>query len=181
MFERFTRDARQAVIHAQEEARELHHGHIGTEHLLLGLLDQRETQACQLLSQVGLTREQAFEAIVRYVGTDELDADALETLGIDLDAVREKVEAAFGSGALDKPSRWGGRRAPSGHIPFTPRAKKVMELSLREAVSLKHNYIGDGHILLGLLREGEGLAVKVIRDQGIDAEAVRRDIKAALT
>lgn len=181
MFERFTRDARQAVVLAQEEARQLHHRYIGTEHLLLGLLGQRETPSSQVLSQHGINREQAFEAVVRYVGTDDLDADALATVGIDLSAVRERVEATFGKGALDKPAQSPrGRSRVPGHIPFTPRAKKVLELSLREALNLKHNYIGDGHILLGLLREGEGVAMKVIHDRGVDTDAVHTNITTAL-
>jgi ATP-dependent Clp protease ATP-binding subunit ClpA len=180
MFERFTREARQTVVLAQQEARELGHDHIGTEHLLLGLVGQGGTAVGRVLGGHGLTRQSVVEAVAAIAGGDELDADALTSLGIDLDAVRDKVEEAFGRGALDKRSP--GRRQPkaAGHIPFTPRAKKVLELSLREAIALKHNYIADGHIVLGLLREGEGLAMKVIHDRGIDTDAVRREITATL-
>jgi ATP-dependent Clp protease ATP-binding subunit ClpA len=110
---------------------------------------------------------------------DGLDAAALGTVGIDLDAVRDRVEATFGPGALDAPGAGRGRE-PKGHLPFSPRAKKVLELSLREAVALKSKNIADGHIALGLLREGEGLAMKVIHERGIDAAALRQEIRTAL-
>jgi ATP-dependent Clp protease ATP-binding subunit ClpA len=180
MFERFTDDARQTVVHAQEEARKLHHGWIGTEHLLLGLLDLRGSATAAVLTAHGLTRESVSAAVVAYVGSEDLDAAALTTLGIDLAAVRSSAEAAFGPGALRPIGSGRARRAQSGHIPFTGRAKKVLELSLREALAQKSKSIADGHIALGLLREGEGLAMKVISDRGIDADALRREITAAL-
>jgi len=123
MFERFTERARRVVVFAQEEATELNHSYIGTEHLLLGLMRDSSGIAAQ----------------------------ALQQLDIGQDAVRERVIEIIGR----------GQRAPSGHIPFTPRAKKVLELSLREALQLNHNYIGTEHILLGLVREGEGVAAQV--------------------
>ena len=181
MFERFTQDARRTVTQAQEEARGMHCRHIGTEHLLLGLLAQDGTPAQRVLAEHGLTHEAAAAAVAGYLGPDDLDAGALSTLGIDLDAVRESVEAAFGKGALDQPARRRCRDgASSGHIPFTPRAKKVLELALRESLALEHRYIGSGHILLGLLREGDGLAMKVLHDRGIDPAELRRELTAAL-
>ena len=177
MFERFTTEARQTVVLAKQDARELHAGHIGTEHLLLGIVGQGGTPVADVLERHGLTRAAMIQAIARFSGDAALDADALGAVGIDLDAVRERVEATFGPGALDAPGRG---RAPTGHIPFTPRAKKVLELSLREALALKSKSIADGHIALGLLREGEGLAMKVIHDRGIDAADLRRDLTAAL-
>jgi hypothetical protein len=138
MFERFTDRARRVVVLAQEEARLLNHNHIGTEHILLGLIHEGEG--------------------VAYV--------ALTELGISLDAVRAQVEAEIGQGS----------EAPSGHIPFTPRAKKVLELSLREALGLSHNYIGTEHILLGLIREGEGVAARVLVGLGADLDRVRRQV-----
>jgi ATP-dependent Clp protease ATP-binding subunit ClpA len=176
MFERFTLDARLVVVEAQEEATRLHHGRIGTEHLLLALL-RRSTPTAAVLARHGLTREGVASSVVGYVGSGDLDAAALTTLGIDLDAVRSSVEAAFGPGALDAA---GARSGPAGHLPFTPRAKKVLELSLREAIVLKQKAIGDGHIALGLIREGDGLAMKVLADLGVDAEALRRDLRTAL-
>jgi ATP-dependent Clp protease ATP-binding subunit ClpA len=176
MFERFTNDARQTVVRAQEEARRLHHGHIGTEHLLLGLV-ALDTPSGAVLGRHGLTHDSVVEAVAGYVG-DDLDAEALTTLGIDLNAVRSTVEATFGPGALHAAGPRPGAR--SGHLPFTPRAKKVFELSLREAIALKSRSIADGHIALGLLREGEGLAMKVLADRGIDVADLRRDLTAAL-
>ena len=93
-------------------------------------------------------------------------ARALESLGISLEVVRQQVEEIIGR----------GQQAPSGHIPFTPRAKKVLELSLREALQLSHNYIGTEHILLGLIREGEGVAAKVLLRLGADLNRVREQV-----
>lgn len=177
MFERFTRDARQTVVQAQAEATALHHPRIGTEHLLLGLVGREGTPTSAVLARHGLTRETVLESVAALVG--DLDAEALTSLGIDLDAVRERVEATFGPGALDDPARRSGS-TPAGRIPFDSRAKKVLELSLREALALKHRHIADGHIALGLLREGEGLAMKVLHDRGIDTVELRRDITTAL-
>jgi ATP-dependent Clp protease ATP-binding subunit ClpA len=177
MFERFTNEARQAVAGAQSEARRLHHSHIGTEHLLLALLTQ-DTASTAVLFRYGLTHDGVLNAIRDHRGGEDLDADALTTLGIDLDVVRDRVEATFGPGALDAVGRRG--EVPSGHIPFSPRAKKVLELSLREAMAMKSKSIRDGHIALGLLREGEGLAMKVLADRGIDVTELRRDLTAAL-
>ena len=177
MFERFTSEARQTVTGAQHEARRLHHAHIGTEHLLLALLAQ-DTPSAAVLSRYGLTHATALETVLGYRGDDGLDADALDSLGIDLAAVRERVEATFGPGALDA---GGAQRSDSrGHIPFTPRAKKVVELALRESLALKHRHIADGHILLGLLRDGEGLAMKVLADRGVDPVELRRELTATL-
>jgi len=177
MFERFTDEAREVVVRAQDEARRLHHHHIGTEHLLLGLLEQAGSPTQAVLVRHGLTRESTVEAIRVFTGGDALDAEALGTVGIDLDAVRTSVEATFGPGALDAA---GPGRPPKGHIPFTGRAKKVLELSLREAIALKSGSIGAGHLALGLLREGEGLAVKVIHDRGIDLDTVRQELRSVL-
>jgi ATP-dependent Clp protease ATP-binding subunit ClpC len=93
-------------------------------------------------------------------------AKALESLGINLDAVRDQVQEIIGQ----------GQQAPSGHIPFTPRAKKVLELSLREALQLGHSYIGTEHLLLGLIREGEGVAAQVLTRLGADTNRVRQQV-----
>ena len=138
MFERFTDRARRAVELAQEEARRLNHNYIGTEQILLGLIQEGEGVA----------------------------AKALESLGISLEAVRQQVEKIIGR----------GQQAPSGHIPFTPRAKKVLELSLREAKALGHNYIGTEHILLGLIREGSGVAAQVLVKLGADLNRARQQV-----
>ena len=142
MFERFTTRARQAIVAAQEEARRLGHAYIGTEHVLLGVLVDRESLGCRALNQLGVTLESARTGVVGLIGTSD--------------------------------------EAPSGHIPFTPRAKKVLELSLREAVGLGHNYIGTEHVVLGLVREGEGVAAQVLQAQGVSGEQLRAAILAEL-
>jgi ATP-dependent Clp protease ATP-binding subunit ClpA len=174
MFERFTDEARLVVRHAQEEARRLQHPLIGTEHLLLALAAGGEGPGTRALRDRGLDAPDLRRRVVGVVGSsDDLDPDALATLGIDLDEVRRVTEASFGPGALDARGR---KPMPSGHIPFGKRAKKVLELSLREALRLGHNHIGSGHILLGLIREGEGVAAKVLVGAGIDLTDLRDDV-----
>src|SRR6266498_255670 len=177
MFERFTDRARECVVQAQVEAGELRHGYIGTEHLLLGILREGTGVGARVLNHLGIDVGKARAEVVALIGqgpleTDENDAEALRAIGIDVEEVRRRIEETFGPGALDRRvrPRWRrlgrGRCAPiSGHIPFTPRAKKALELSLREAVALGHNYIGTEHILLGLLREGEGIAATLIEER----------------
>jgi ATP-dependent Clp protease ATP-binding subunit ClpC len=126
---------------------------------------------------VVLAQEEARMLNHNYIGTEHIllglihegegvAAKALESLGISLEAVRSQVEEIIGQ----------GQQAPSGHIPFTPRAKKVLELSLREALQLGHNYIGTEHILLGLIREGEGVAAQVLVKLGADLNKVRQQV-----
>jgi ATP-dependent Clp protease ATP-binding subunit ClpA len=178
MFERFTSQARNAVVAAQEEGRRLGHDCIGTEHVLLGLL-RGEGIAARVLADLGVTTSAVEHEVLSYVRPGPFgaaDAEALGTIGIDLDEVRRRLEASFGPGALRwRPGRRGRRRGPlpGGHIPFSPRAKKVLELSLREAIRLKHNHIGPEHILLGIVREGEGLAALVLTRLGVDLGTVR--------
>jgi ATP-dependent Clp protease ATP-binding subunit ClpA len=174
MFERFTREARATVVGAQEEARRLASPRLGTEHLLLGLLDQ-DTPTGALLGRHGLTRDELSAALARSSGG--IDADALSALGIDLDAVRSTVEAAFGPGALDGP---GSGDAGRGHVPLTPRARKVLELSLREALAMKSRSISDGHIALGIIRDGGGVAMRLLADRGVDPAELREEIRLAL-
>jgi ATP-dependent Clp protease ATP-binding subunit ClpA len=175
MFERFTDEARMVVRQAQEEARRLRHPLIGTEHLLLGLAEVDGGPGRQALRDRGLEAADLRRRIVRIVRPPEGDLapEALATLGIDLDEVRRVTEASFGPGALDA-----RRHKPmaSGHIPFSKRAKKVLELSLRESLRLGHNHIGDGHILLGLIREGEGVAARALVDAGVDLTDLRDDV-----
>ena len=187
MFERFTDRARQVAIDAQVSARRLGHGYVGTEHILLGLL-QGDGIAARVLGGLGVTAAAVEREVLAEVGRGPLgagDAEALGAIGIDLEEVRRRVEASFGPGALQwRPGRGCGRdrRLPlfGGHIPFTPRAKKVLELSLREALALKHRYIGTEHILLGLMREGEGLAMLVLIRLGAGPEAIRARVLDAL-
>jgi hypothetical protein len=138
MFERFTDRARRVLVLAQEEARLLNHNFMGTEHILLGLIHEGNGVA----------------------------AKALESLGIGLEGVREKVEETIGP--TGSPT--------TGSPPFTPRAKHVLELSLREALQLGHNYIGTEHLLLGLVREGEGVAARVLVSLGVDLSTVRQQV-----
>jgi ATP-dependent Clp protease ATP-binding subunit ClpA len=186
MFERFTDRARQVAVGAQTEARRLGHGWVGTEHLLLGLL-QGDGIAARVLGGLGVTAAAVEREVLAEVGRGPLgagDAEALGAIGIDLDEVRRRVEASFGPGALHwRPGRRHQPRRPpmlGGHIPFSPRAKKVLELSLREALALKHNYIGTEHILLGLVREGEGLAMLVLTRLGAGPDAIRARVLDAL-
>ena len=136
MFERFTNRARHVVVLAQEEARQLQHNYIGTEHILLGLLGEPEG----------------------------VGARALEGFGMSLEGTREEVRAIVGTGT---------GKALSGHIPFTPRAKKTLEYALREALQLHHNYIGTEHILLGVIREGDGVGAQVLKQHSADLAPVR--------
>jgi ATP-dependent Clp protease ATP-binding subunit ClpA len=170
MFERFSEDARAAVAAAQAEAIALHHSWIGTEHLLLGVLATGGDGA-RLLAPFGVDAAGVRADIERIIGRGEegLDSDALATLGIDLDAVRERVERAFGPGALS------GRRGcgTSGHVPFTPLAKKALELTLREGIALGARDLRAEHIVLGLLREGDGVAARILAERAVTFEAVR--------
>jgi ATP-dependent Clp protease ATP-binding subunit ClpA len=185
MFERFTDRARNVVVDAQASARRLGHGHVGTEHILLGLL-QGDGIAGRVLGSLGITAAAVEREVLAEIGRGPLgpgDAEALGAIGIDLDEVRRRVEASFGPGALQRhldPRCRRGRPWPGGHIPFNPRAKKVLELSLREALALKHNYIGTEHILLGLVREGEGLAMLVLTRLGAGPQAIRARVLDAL-
>ncbi|MFN2478882.1 MAG: ATP-dependent Clp protease ATP-binding subunit [Pseudonocardiaceae bacterium] len=131
---------------------------------------------------VVLAQEEARMLNHNYIGTEHIllglihegegvAAKALESLGIALEGVRQQVEEIIGQ----------GQQAPSGHIPFTPRAKKVLELSLREALQLGHNYIGTEHILLGLIREGEGVAAQVLVKLGADLNRVRQQVLQLLS
>ena len=138
VFERFTERARVVVVLAQEEARQLKHNYIGTEHLLLALLREEEGVAAQALASLGVTVVDARRQVVRVVGNGE-------------------------------------ENSPDA-IPFTPRAKKVLELALREALSLSHNYIGTEHILLGLVRENEGVAARILLDFDAGSERVRDEV-----
>ena len=184
MFERFTPGARAVVEYAQSEARTLRHGYIGTEHLLLGLLDQGHGIAAQTLAAAGLTAEMVRQEIGRLGGDAILsgpDVDALRAIGIDMEHVRARVEESFGPGALERACFARYRQSITrGHIPFAPRSKKVLELSLREALRLRHNYIGTEHILLALIREGQGLAARVLTASGVHADDLRRSVLAAL-
>jgi ATP-dependent Clp protease ATP-binding subunit ClpC len=139
MFERFTDRARLVVVQAQEEARRLAHDQVGPEHILLGLIDD----------EVG-----------------GVAGRALESLGIGLQDLRQRLEDIIGR----------GEHAPSGRIPFSPAAREVLPLALEESRSLGHRYIGTEHILLGLLREGDSVGARVLADLGVSLDAAREEI-----
>jgi ATP-dependent Clp protease ATP-binding subunit ClpA len=224
MFERFTPDARTVVVHAQQHARRLGHHYIGCEHLLLAVvgIDQ---PAGDVMREHGVTPDHVEQQIVRRVGLGtgadlfaDLDRDALAAIGIDLDAVRARIEARFGVDALDhaarvsrsrrrrsrlNPSRalrprlrrhyrrWRcARRAvrqetqpqtaaavPSGHLPFTPRAKKTLEIALREARAQRDAYVGVQHIALGLLAIEDGSVPPILRALGASPKILRAAIR----
>jgi len=142
MFERFTERARKVVVKAQDEARFLKQNYIGTEHILLGLIDEKEGIAAKVFQE----------------------------LDIAFDSIRAAIKDVVTEGSSESYE----------HIPFTPRAKKVLELSLREALQMGHNYIGTEHILLGLLREGEGVAARVLNSLGITLSNVKEKVKEIL-
>ncbi len=142
VFERFTDRARHVVVLAEEQARDLNHGYVGSEHALLGLLADREGVAAQALHSVDVT----------------------------LDAARGKVVDLVGR----------GDRTPSGHIPFTPQAKRILEGGLREALQLGHNYIGTEHLLLALAREPESTGARTLVELGAPLDVIRDRVVALL-
>ena len=176
MFERFTDDARQAIVAAQQEAGALRHGWIGTEHVLLGVL-VTDGDGAELLAGFGLDAAGVRDDVVRIVGRgeDDIDRDALATLGIDLETVRERVERAFGPGALSRRGHC-RRGGVSTRLPFCRRAKKALELTLREAVSLGDGDLRTEHVVLGLLREGDGIAARVLTERGVTLGAARAKV-----
>ena len=139
----FTPRAQQVLALARKEADRFHHNYVGTEHLLLGLINLGQGVAVNVLQKMGL----------------------------DLQTVRAAVEKQVGTGPESK---------PSGNIPYTPRVKKVLALAGKEAKALNHSYVGTEHILLGLLREGEGVAARVLKSLDVDIERCRNEILAEL-
>ncbi len=185
MADRFTPSARRVVELAQAEAQSMRHTYIGTEHLLLGLLGEEHSIAGRTLRAARVTAA-AVRDDIQHLLTDPLvsgpDAEALRAIGIDVDVVRARIEASFGPGSLER-ARLGGcfrGRPTHGALPLSRRSKKVMELSLREALRLGHDYIGTEHILLALLGEGEGLAAQILADSGVPADDLRRSVLAAV-
>ena len=209
MFERFTAGARAIVVQAQENARRLGHGYIGCEHLLLAAASTGEP-AGAALRELGVTPEGVEAEIVRRVGLGQaaglfsaLDRDALASIGIDIDAVRAQIEAAFGPGALTRAipgtcrgnrpaaaknplarlrrSRGAGRgrdatAGPTGHIPFTPQAKKSLEHALYEAKARHDGYIGVEHLTLALVGMNAGAVPPILSALGTTQAALRAAI-----
>jgi ATP-dependent Clp protease ATP-binding subunit ClpA len=213
MFERFTGDARTAVVQAQAHARRLGHRYIGCEHLLLAAASTGEPAAAALREH-GVTPEAVEAEIVRLVGLGQaaslfsaLDREALACIGIDLEAVRARIEAAFGADAFTRaaPAACRGNRPawpkspmarlrrrrrshaaagqyasagayPTGHLPFTPRAKKSLEHSLREAKARHDNYIGVEHLTLALVAMNDGAVPPILSALGASQAALRAAI-----
>ena len=229
MFERFTRPARQVVVQAQHNARRFGHNYIGPEHLFLGLVSAEDPASALLrdLGLTPERTEAEFIRLTGSQPADPdrpssgipptgptpipanpdpavnplagLDADALASIGIDLDEVRTRIEATFGPGALSRaavprgphhrplhhrllrrgrrgpgrPARHPGPAPTRGHIPFTPRAKKSLELSLREALSLGDTYIGLEHVALALTSMKDGVVAKILTGVGVSPDTIR--------
>jgi len=211
MFERFTGEARTVVIQAQNHARQLGHNYIGCEHLLLAAAATGEP-ASAVLREHGVTPQAVETQIVRLIGLGQapgllgsLDREALAAIGIDLDVVRARIEAAFGPEALTQvppasPRDRGCRRrpvaglvrhrrhrvrhatdsdagpAPAGHSPFTPRAKKCLEHSLREAKMRHDNYSGVEHLTLALAGMNDGMVPPILSALGTSQATLREAI-----
>lgn len=173
MFEKFAKDARESVVGAQEEARALGADRIGPDHVLLGMLRTPDAVAAQALQRLGVTHADVLAA-VRALPPGAIDADALAGVGIDLDAVRAQVEASFGPGALDTPLP----RSRAGHLPFESSAKKLLEVSLREALRFKHRRIDTGHLLLAVVRLDDSTAYRALSTLGVGPGAAREAVTA---
>jgi hypothetical protein len=234
MFERFTDNARNVIVGARKEARRLGHDYIGCEHLLLAAV-AAEDPAAAILRDQGITPERVEAEILRVIGRGSgadplrgVDVDALAAIGIDLDVVRARIEAAFGPDALARAAAARNRTAPrgmhpawqkgpvaalirqgrrrrrarrarrgalpgpgpqvkapvfpplprDGHIPFTPRAKKSLQLSLREALALHDDYIGVQHLVLALLAIKDGMPKVILSALGASTDTLRSTILA---
>lgn len=174
MFERFTDQARLVLTNAREDAAALHHDVLGTEHLLLGMLRPADSGPAVLLAEAGVGYDAAKAAILAILHTPADTpaarmgaAEALAAIGVDIDEIRRRAEEAFGPGALRLPD------SPR----FAPRAKKVLQLALSEALRLGQLYIDAEHLLLGILMEGipdgGGVAVRALDALGADRTALR--------
>ncbi len=169
MFEQFTEEARQTVSAAIDEAHDLGHDFVGTEHQLLGLLRVQHGLAYEVLDGNGMSYDAARSSVMMTLAL-AVDDEALAAIGIDADKVRRAAEASFGPGALERAvgrHRHGKRTCGTA---FTGRAKKVLELSLREALNVDDHHIGTEHLLLALVREGDGVAAQVLRHLAPDTD-----------
>lgn len=199
MYERFTEQARQVIVQARAAAQDLGHRFIGPEHILLELASEKPGDpVADALRTYGVTAAQVREELRRLIsagGLDADDAEALQAIGIDLDAVRTSIEDAFGPGALDRqphpdPDMRGLKallrrrdqdQRENSHIRLTYHGKKVLELALREAVRMRHHEISSAHLLLGLLRTDDNAAIRILTHAGVDLAALRRDVLASFT
>ncbi|SFW49036.1 Clp protease N-terminal domain-containing protein [Amycolatopsis australiensis] len=170
MFEKFTQDARMAVVEAQVQARAMNAAEIDTPHLLAGIAAVEPGDGAVLLTELGVSRADItadLDRIRRRGGVSDADAAALTELGIDVDRIVDAVEQTHGQGALAV----GRTRPRRGHIPFSDRSKRTLELSLREAQGLGDDFLGPEHILLALARQ-QGTE-DVLARRGVDYETLR--------
>ncbi len=176
MFERFSKEARAAVVDAQLVARQAGSRAIDTRHVLVALA-AADGPAAHALRTVGVDPAGLAARLRDDLRVGGLDRTALAMLGVDLDAVRSRADAVFGEGALER----GTGRSPRGHIPFTPDAKKALELALREVVRLGAPAIDGGHLLLGMLRATGSPAESALRQEltaaGTDPAALRATLE----
>ena len=174
MFERFSPDARAVLAWAKEDATSRNHNFLGTEHLLLGLLRLTDSAVAAVLGGAGVTTTRAGARLDSIVGRGDrqvpTDHDALATIGIDLGEVYQTLRDQFGEKALCDAMR---KAPPNTGQPFTPRTKKVLELSLREARAMGDDVIRPEHVLLAICREGKGVAAQMLGElaPGVDFRA----------
>lgn len=170
MFERFTKEAREVVVGAQDIARDTATRSIDSRHLLVALIEH-PGPVRRAMEQSGADVEAVSRKAKSDLRAGGIDADALAGIGIDLDAVRRQADAVFGPGAFDRAGRKRG-----GRIPFTPDARKTLELALREAVRLKHKEIHRGHLMLGILR-AQSPAHALLVDATVNTDALRKALE----
>ncbi len=174
MFEKFTRDARMAVVEAQAAAREAGAHEISSQSVFAGLARVESGGAVQLLQRLGVSREDVFDELARVRrrgGISDADAEALTELGIDVDAIVSRVEQTHGPGALAE----AGRRTKRNHLPFTDDAKRALQMSLQEALDLGDKELGQEHLLLALVKQ-RGPVADFLAARGIDYAAVRQAV-----
>jgi len=173
MFERFTKAARETVEGGVVVARDATAGEVRPEHLLAALLDHEDCLAARVLAGLGAPAAEVRRVLdglrMRYVdGLDADDAEALQAIGIDLDEVVRRIDRNLGTP--------GSRRRP----PFSRGSKKALQLALREAISLRHNYIGTEHLLLGLARQEDRVVADTLASFGIERDALRSAVSEAV-
>jgi ATP-dependent Clp protease ATP-binding subunit ClpA len=178
VFERFTTDARNAVQLAASEARVLGTNRIGSGQLLLALAHARSGAAADALRAAGLDAARLRALTAAPQESAPLDADALAVLGIDLDQVRRAAEAAFGPGALDRPARSPGSRA--ARFKMTQDAKDAIGCGLRVAQGRHDREFTSGHLLAGLIDQGDNEAVRLLAAAGVDPAALRADVMSRM-